>query len=404
MLIKQARPLSSWPTLLTLFTIAAFIEAVFWGQTAAFTPLYLPHLRVLPADIPTWTGISVALSTAIGIPFLPLWGALADRYARRPIIIRSFAAHFLAAIVMLLATNIWVFVLGRAIMSFSFGNSGLMMTTLSERTPQQRLGLAFSIMNSAAPVGAFIGPLLGGRLVDAWGFQALLGLDSVLMVLVILTLTVGYRDAFRGTSRGPILRMAADSVRIIWRSPRLRTLFPALFLLFSGWMLANVYVPLAVAALYRGNDLGTAVGLVLGAGGFTTLLLSPVLGALADRFGHWRIFFIGAAVEIVLWPFPAFVHAVTSFGIAWAVLNGVASSVFALSFNVLSGSASSDVRARVMSFAFLPVNVGVVVGPAIGSIVTKGSVFTVFPLAGVLTTLGLGVLWVASRQTITQNT
>ncbi len=394
----RLRPTSPWPTLLGLFTGAAFIEAVFWGQTTAFTPLYLPHLGVSQADVPTWTGISVALSTAIGIPFLPLWGALADRYARRPIIIRSFAAHFLAAIVMLLARDIWVFVLGRAIMSFSFGNSGLMMTTLSERAPQNRVGFAFSIMNSAAPVGAFIGPLLGGRIVDAWGFPALLGLNSALMLVVILTLTFGYRDNFRGTDRGPLLQMAADSVRIIWRSPRLQALFPALFLLFAGWMLGAVYVPLAVTTLYRGDAPGTAVGLVLGAGGLITLGLSPLLGMLADRVGHWRVLFMAVATELVLWPLPALVHTVIGFGITWALLNGVASSAFAISFSVLSSSASANVRARVMAFAFLPVNLGVFVGPAIGSVVTKSSVFTVFPVAAVITIISLGALVFASRK------
>lgn len=386
---------------LALFTGAAFIEAVFWGQVMAFTPLYLPHLGVPLADVPAWTGVSVALSTAIGIPFLPLWGALADRYARRPVIVRSFVAHALAALVMLTAGNIWVFILGRALMSFSFGNSGLMMTTLSERVPRARVGFAFSVMNSAAPIGAFAGPLLGGRIVDAWGFPTLLSVNSVLMLVVILTLAFGYRDEFRGTDQAPLLRMAADSLAIIWRSPRLRALFPALFVLFAGWMLANVYIPLAVTTLYRGGEPGTAVGVVIGAAGLVTLLLSPLLGTLADRFGHWRILFMTIAAEILLWPFPAIVHTVASFGIAWALLNGIASSAFALSFNVLSGSAPEAARARVMSFAFLPVNMGVVVGPALGSVVTKHSVFAIFPVAALISALGLVALLRASRRSIT---
>ncbi len=391
-------PAPSWPRLLVLFTVAGFIETVFWGQIGAFTPLYLPRLGVPPAEVAVWTGLSVALSGAVGIPFLPLWGALADRYARQPIIIRSFVAHLVAGIVMLTAGNLWVFILGRAAMSFALGNSGLMMTTLSERTPQERLGLAFSIMNSAPPIGAFVGPLFGGPIVDAWGFQSLLLIDAVLMIAVILMLTFGYRDAFIPTNRAPILRMAADSVGIIWRSPRLRALFPALFALFAGWMLAFTYVPLAITELYRGSDPGTAVGVVLGAGGLVALGLSPAVGALADRFGHWRVLYVAALVEIALWPLPGLARSLPAFTIAWAVLNGVASGVFAISFTVLSGSAASDVRGRVMSFAYLPVNVGFLVGPAIGSLVTRGSVFTVFPVAAVMTAIGLGALLLAARR------
>ena len=394
----SARPATSWLRLLLLFTAASFIEAALYGHVAAFTPLYLPKLGVLQEAVARWTGWSVALSTLVGIPFLPLWGALADRYARKPIIIRSFVAHMLACATMALAGGLWVFITGRAIMSFSLGNSGLMMTTLSERAPRERIGLAFSIMNGAAPVGAFVGPLLGGPIVDAWGFPALLVIDAAFMLAVVVAITFGYRDAFTPTERGRVLTMAADSVRTIWRSPRLRALFPALFVLFSGWMLAFTYVPLVTAKLYRGEDLGAAVGLVMGAGGLAALVLSPAIGALADRFGHWRTLLAAAVAEVALWPLPAYVGTFGLFTLAWAVLNGVAAAVFAISFSVLSSSAPDNVRGRVMSFAYLPVTVGLLIGPALGSVVTTRSVFAVFPAAAVVTALGVGAMAVAARQ------
>src|SRR6266496_3588024 len=136
---------SSWLWLLSLYTVAGFVEVIFWGQMTAFTPLYLAHFGIAEGDVKAWTGAIASISMLIGVPFLPLWGALADRYARKPVIVRSFVAHLLGGAVILLAGNIWLFVVGRAIMSFALGNSGLMMTTLSERTPQRRMGMAFAI-------------------------------------------------------------------------------------------------------------------------------------------------------------------------------------------------------------------------------------------------------------------
>ena len=394
----QAKIFDSWLWLLALYTLASFIEAAFWGQLGAFTPLYLPRLGIAPDQVAGWTGAIASLSSVLGLPLLPFWGALADRYSRQPIIVRSFVAHLLAGTVMLAAGNIWVFILGRAIVSFSLGNSGLMMTTLSERAPSHRIGLAFSIMNSAAPVGAFVGPLIGGPVVDRWGFPVLLAGNVVLMLIVVLALSFGYRDTFVGSNRGPLLGMAWESVRLIWRSRRLRVLFPALFMLFAGWMLAFTYVPLVITALYKGENVGTIVGVVMGAGGLVTVFVGPLIGALADRYGLWRVLFIGAAVEVILWPLPALTRDLVLFAVAWAVLNSVASGVFALSFSVLSGSAPSEIRGRVMSFAYLPVNVGYIIGPAIGSIVTRGSLFAVFPAAAVMTALGIGALVGAYKQ------
>jgi MFS family permease len=186
--------------------------------------------------------------------------------------------------------------------------------------------------------------------------------------------------------------MAAESIRIVTTSPSLRSIFPALFMLFAGWMLAITYVPIAISKLYTGQNLASMVGIVLGAGGFLSLILGPLLGSLSDRYGKWRVLFIGATVQIFLWPMLAFAPGLTSFGIIYALVNGVGSGLFAISFALLASSTTSNVRGRVMSFAFLPVNIGVFLGPLIGSIVTRNTVFAAFPTAAILTALGLGLL------------
>lgn len=396
-------PIQSWQGLLALFTIASIVEAGFWNQMNVFTPLYLPQLGITAQDdIKAWTGASAAIASLIGLPFLPFWGALADRYARQPVIVRSFVAHLLAGVVAMLAGNIWIFLAGRAIQSLALGNSGLMLTTLAERTPPHRVGFAFAVMSGGSPLGAFLGPLVGGPVVDAWGFPALLAVDSAVMLLIILAMAFGYRDSFVGTNRGSLMGMAGDSLRIIWRSPRLRGLFPALFLLFAGWMLAFAFITLAIAEVYKGpkENLGTVTGIVVGVGGLVTMVLSPLLGWLADRVGHWRTLFISSAVLVLLWPLPLLTRDIVPFAVLWAAINGLGSAVFAISFSVLSASAPQEVRGRVMSFAYLPVNVGAIVGAGVGSVITQVGVFTIFPVASVLTALGLVSLVYAQRKEI----
>ena len=377
---------ASWVTLLTLFTFGSLIETIFYGQLTAFTPLYLPKLGIAPGSVAQWTGIIAAVTGLLGLPFLPFWGALADRFSRKPIIIRSFAVEIIAALIALLAGNIWVFMVGRTLTCLALGNSGLMMTTLSERAPANRQGVAFSVMNSAAPVGVFLGPLLGGPVVDHWGFPALLAVDVVLITTVVLALTFGYRDRFKPASQEALLKMAGASITTVIRSPRLRTLFPALFLLFAGWMLALTYASLAVSQIYHGSDLGTMVGVVLGAGGLLALFLGPAIGALADRLGYWRVLLVGSVVTVVLWPLPALTHTLLAFGISWALINGVSSGVFSLSFAVLARTASDNERGRVMSFAYLP------------SLITRTSVFAIFPAAAIFTAMGVVMLVLAHGQ------
>ena len=399
-MLTQTTPVekSSWVPLLVLFALASFIEAIFYGLMGAFTPLYLPVLGVPADQIVLWTGVTAAASAMVGLPFLPFWGALADRYARKPIIIRSFLIELVVVVICILSRNIWIFLIGRALAGLALGNSGLMLTTLAERAPTRRQGLAFSIMNSAPPIGVFVGPMLGGPVVDRFGFPALLGIVAVLLLGVVLGLTFGYQDPYHGKETGPLLRMAWDGVRMIWRSPRLRAIFPALFLLFAGWMMALAYIPVMVKSLYSGSDQATMVGLVLGAGGLASLVLAPLTGVIADRLGHERVLIAGAILTALIWPLPAFAHGLVIFGFAWAILNGLASGGFSISFNVLADFAESDVRGRVMSFAYLPVNVGGILGPGLGSLITQAGVFAVFPAAAVLTALGVGTLLAARKK------
>ena len=76
------RPISGWVRMTILFTIAGFFEVAAYGQITAFTPLYLPQLGVELSAVPFWVGAITSFSSVVGLPFLPFWGALADRYGR----------------------------------------------------------------------------------------------------------------------------------------------------------------------------------------------------------------------------------------------------------------------------------------------------------------------------------
>ena len=395
------RPISGWVRMTILFTIAGFFEVAAYGQITAFTPLYLPQLGVELSAVPFWVGAITSFSSVVGLPFLPFWGALADRYGRKPLIIRSFVAAFAALALTVLAPNVWVFTFARAVQSLGLGNTGLILATLAERTPPGRIAFAFGVVNGANPLGGFLGPLVGGPVMDRFGFPVLIAADAAIMTVVVVMLAFGYRDGFvPRPAGGSLLRMAGDGILLIVRSPRLRALFPALFLLFAGWMLAFIYVPLVVARLYTGADPATAVGIVLGAGGLGIFVASPVIGAIADRFGKARTLFAGCAVLAAVWSLPFFTRELLPFTIAWTVVNGLAAGLFSVSFTMLSASATDATRGRVMTFAYLPTNIGFVIGPAIGSVVASVDVFLVFPAAAVLTTLGLAAVIYAWRQPV----
>src|SRR5881409_2717565 len=100
---------SGWRRMLTLFTLATFIEVIAYGQLAAFTPLHLPKIGVPLENVPAAIGLIAVSVNVVGLLFLPFWGVLADRYGRKPLIIRSFAATGAGLAVAAVGRNVWLF-------------------------------------------------------------------------------------------------------------------------------------------------------------------------------------------------------------------------------------------------------------------------------------------------------
>jgi len=72
--MQKSRIYSSWQWLLLIFTFVSQVEAVFYSQMLAFTPLYLPELGVSDdRQILLLVGWITAASNGLGIPFLPFW-------------------------------------------------------------------------------------------------------------------------------------------------------------------------------------------------------------------------------------------------------------------------------------------------------------------------------------------
>jgi DHA1 family multidrug resistance protein-like MFS transporter len=389
-----------WVRLLVLFSFAGLVEAFFYGHLSAFSPLYIQSIGVQPSQVAHWTGILASISAIVGLPFLPIWGALADRYSRKPFIIRSFLVHMVVGTVMSLAGNVYIFVFGRGIASLSLGDSSLMMTALVERTPAHRQGLAFSIFNSTAPIGVFLGPLVGGWIIKQWGFPVLLRLDIILLAGVVAALFFGFKEEKHISERKPIFRMVFDALKTIATDRSIVILFSALFMLFSGWMLANTYISLAIGKVYTGMNLSVVVGIILGIGGFVSLCLSPFLGAASDRYGRKRVLLIILFAETILMFIPAFIRNIYIFGAFWAVINGLNSGMFALSFTLVANAAAQKVRARVMSLSYLPVFLGQILGPSIGGIVAKRNPLWMFPTAGGFTLIGAVLLLFTGKRKV----
>ncbi|XP_057520270.1 protein ZINC INDUCED FACILITATOR-LIKE 1-like [Amaranthus tricolor] len=93
-----------------------------------------------------------------------IWGMLADRYGRRPVMIFSTSAIVLFNIMFGLSANYWMALTSRMLLGAFCGAIGPMRAYATEVTRREHQALALSMMTSAWGIGLVIGPALGGYL------------------------------------------------------------------------------------------------------------------------------------------------------------------------------------------------------------------------------------------------
>jgi len=356
---------------LALFALASLIESMGWGHISVFTPIYLRELHVSASGVPFWTGILGSVGTVIGFPLLPFWGAWAERFGRKAIIVRSAVIEAVIYAVAALAQNPYELMVARAMSGFVMGNTGVMMAVQSEISPAARVGLAIASIAAGPSLAVAIGPLFGGFVAAGPGLRTLFWIDSALSVLSSLTLIVLLKEEVRERTSKRTATIAFEAVRDVVTIAPVRTLFIIFFLFGIGVSGIQTFYPIWFHEVWqaaRGTFLGRlplteALGIVVGMAGFAMGVATPLLGWVGDRIGTLRV------LGVALWGNALGLMAQGLF----PSLAGVAAG--RLGQGVFQGGVSANVstmlvrvtpperRSSVMNLAILPQQIAWFVAP-----------------------------------------
>lgn len=383
--MNQSQHRQSWQLLTFLFALANFLEVAVVAHFVLFTPAFLQTIGFSKSDIDTWTGPISGIAFAIGIWFVPFWGVLADRFGRKPLILRS---HYIEVVAMALAAfshNIWLYLIARSLTGFALGNTGLMYASLTETAPENRTALALGLVNGSAPLGSLAGGLMGGWIVSQFGVHTLFGVDAIIALITAITLTTLYRETFTPKPTPPIGTMLGDALRAVIQSPVASTIFAVSFVTSSAFFFSYPYLPVRISEIVGERAAPTAIGLTQGLAGITTFFGSAIFGSLADKLGHRRLLIVLMFALVLLW-LPLFIaQDITMLTLGWVLLNAVSPSVSSLMFAIISLNVPAEKRGSILSMIYMPLNLAFIVGPFTASFVARsGAVQNVFLVSSAL--------------------
>ncbi len=346
-----------------LFAFTGFVESMAFGHYLTFLPILVRDLGVPDTDIPGMVGLLSTASLLVGLPLVPFWGAWADKYSRKAIIVRSAVVEAVLFLLLAYVQDTSQLFLLVPLVGLVLGNTGVMLAEITDRAPRARLGFAISLVGASGPLGLAVGPALGGPVVDHAGVQVLFLVDALLSAAAVAALMFGYHErADRRRTTQRVMTLVRRSLSAVVRTPLARTVFLTYFLLLMGQRVVAPFLALFVEHINGPLLIGSMVGIVAGVYGLAATIGSPLAGALADRVGFWRVL-MGAIVLAALASLAAALTAeLLPFAIDYAILGIGFATAGSMLFAMLATGLPDAIRSSVLNLSLVPMYLSGIVG------------------------------------------
>jgi DHA1 family multidrug resistance protein-like MFS transporter len=341
---RAAAWLTRWSPVLPLFVA----ELIVWLGFGALLPVMPLYFRDHGVDL-RLLGFVIAAWPAARLVGEPIFGWVADRTPRVPLMVGGLVLTAIALGLPLVLTTPLAFLVLRAVAGLATAiYDPAARGYLTDATPPDRRGEAFGLYGAAQMAGLLLGPAFGAFGAGAFGgfgFVFLFGGLTTLVAAIAVAWrvreeaqvgrhhAVPWLDLGEAALEGPtVARRAAEDALTAAERPGPRTLrnrwlLAAIVLNLGGYVASGTYEviwSLFLESKGAGLDL---IGLTFAIFALPVLLFSPLAGRLVDRRGGYAFIVVGGlmaatasfaytVVPHVLLVLPILVAEATGFAIA----------------------------------------------------------------------------------------
>ncbi|KAF7975987.1 hypothetical protein HWV62_8144 [Athelia sp. TMB] len=153
---------------LAIITCIKLVEPLAYELIFPYINEYVRFLRVTdnPQHVGFYSGLVESAFAFAELFAIYHMAKLSDRVGRRPVLFFGVGGVGVATILFGLSTSFAMLLAVRVLAGLCSGNTAVALSVVGELTDASNVGLAMSIFGIAWPVGAILGPLLGGALAD----------------------------------------------------------------------------------------------------------------------------------------------------------------------------------------------------------------------------------------------
>ncbi len=175
-----------------------------------------------------------------------VYGSLSDRYGRRPVLLSGLCLFLVGSAISALAGSVLALVCGRLIQAIGAGCGVTLVRAIAQDVyGRERLVKAIAYLTMAYTIGPMVAPLVGGILVDAFGWRSVFGFALLAGALIALS---AYLVVFETRPPAPVSANPAGRNVLSDYVALFRHLRFAAFVLQSGLCTASFLVAATAAS------------------------------------------------------------------------------------------------------------------------------------------------------------
>ena len=356
----------NWKQNLRVAWLGNFFTGASFSLVMPFMALYVEQLGAPQNKVEWYAGLAVSLSALTSALIAPVWGRLADRYGRKPMMVRaSLVMTFTMGGLAFVPNVFWLLVL-RILNGLFSGYVPNSTALIASQAPKNRSGYALGTLATGVIGGSLVGPLLGGVLAEILGIrQVFLLVGFILLICNLMTIFLVKED-FQPVTKAEVL-----STRDLFSSIKDKQILIGLFVTsmiiqVSAQTIAPI-LTLYIRHLGQTENLMFVSGLIVSALGFSSMLSSSTLGKIGDRIGNHRLLLIALFYSFSMYVLCALAQNSLQLGIV-RFLYGFGTGALMPSINsLLTKITPREGISRIFSYNQMFMNIGQVIGPFIGS-------------------------------------
>jgi len=301
--------LNIWKRNLYVCWVGTFITAIGMSQIAPIMPLYIRQLGIQNISaIEQLSGIAFGITFILSAIFSPIWGYAADKYGRKPMLLRASLGMAIVIGSMGLAQNVYQLIGLRLLQGAITGYSTACLTLIATQTEKEHVGWAMGVISTSSVTGLLLGPLIGGYLDGILGLTFTFFLTGGLMFIVFIITLLFVKEEFVREEEKKTLGM-----KEVWNqipdTSLILGMFVTTFVLQLAYYSIEPIITVYISQLSESTaNIALISGMAFSASGLSCLIAAPRLGKLSDKIGPQKIMLAALIVAGILFIPQAFVH------------------------------------------------------------------------------------------------